>query len=118
MDRTEQYRKIVLLWVKPELIQQCLVDVNHCWGNGMFSYVRCADYLKEDRLFAVQVQMTAPYPFIEDEWKKKWNHDWVSQCTRNVYQQPKMGYGHTGPCPEGCGCDVAKATQDDKEPSK
>ncbi len=92
--------KTLMLWVRPEKIQPCHVDVNHVWGEG-FSYVQSSDYLKDDKVFAVQVRMSSPYKFLEDEWLKKWNDPVVWEICRQCGVRNCQSDGDCKPSREG-----------------
>jgi hypothetical protein len=63
---------LLFLFVPRKLIKPALCDMQYSWSCG-FSWIKSADYLKDDDCFAVQVQMTDRYPFLIDQWTKKWS---------------------------------------------
>ncbi len=79
---------LLFLFVPRDLIQQALCDMQHVWAGG-FSWIKCADYLKDDDCFAVQVQMTDHFPFLINEWTKKWGMKksaQISQRTKSLHK--------------------------------
>lgn len=66
--------RIMMLFVPRHKIQPALVDLHYTprYGSAFRAYVKCADYLKDENLFAVQVVCFGSYPFLEEQWKEKW----------------------------------------------
>ena len=58
---------LLMLFVPMSKIKQALVDI-----QTSESSVRDVFYLEDDKKFAVLVQMRYGYPFLENQWKEKW----------------------------------------------
>ena len=73
MNRENPNSKVIHLFVPPELIQECLKDVQRELFGSFRSWVQDCHYIKETQLYGVLVGMGNSYLYVEEQWEKKWN---------------------------------------------